>query len=180
MSVSYLRLQEGESAVIRPVRRLFSFFRHYKPIQAIVSIDVVMKRLDPFVVKGDLAYRRHAIYILDRNDGDSLKIYEFGNTILNELKKHMICLNSNNPTGKNGANFRISRCGRYTSTCYEVTMEEKNSLSEKDIDHIKDNIVPFSDIYKYTALSELQEMYDNIYEYDEMPVLSVDEFDKEL
>lgn len=160
----HVRLQEGTPSRLRLVDKPFKFWRHYDPIMAIspgYADDVCWQA-------GHQPRERYAIRVLDRSDGNKLKILEGGPSIFNDFKGYFELTSGKDPGGQNGPDWLIKveipmgKNGRKDRrmTKYHVMRDEKAPFTKEELASIKANWFELPEMKKPHTAELIAEMFE--------------------
>jgi hypothetical protein len=160
----YMQFKEARPYTVRLVGNHVKFLRHWSPFENKdrVITNASYKDDDPAWKAGFFPRKTFAIHVIDRSDGE-LKILEKGNQIFKEFARYK-AINDINPAGKDGPDFVISveiPHGDKRQTKYAVTAKAKPApFTPEELEMIKANVYPLTDIYQSIPLQRIQELWD--------------------
>lgn len=140
VQIPYLKLEEGKPYRIRLVGKPVKFYSHFDVIRAIspgLQNDVCWQA-------GNVPRERYAILVLDRTDGNKLKVLEAGPAVFNEFKTYFELTGGKDPGDKGGPDWLIQvkiptimKDGRSfkdkRSTKYNVMRDESAPFTSEEI-----------------------------------------------
>ncbi len=162
--IEHLSLKEGVPYKIRLLGKPYRFQRHYDVIHATSpGFD-----LDAAWQAGHAPKERYAILILDRNDGNKLKVLEAGPGVFNEFKSYFE-LKQVDPGGKKGPNWiiqvkvptRIKDGKSYKDrrqTQYRIIADDPAPLNAEEAKYVQENWQEVKNIKKPTDPELIKEM----------------------
>jgi hypothetical protein len=166
--------------------------KHFKPYRA--TVQDTDKENDPAWKAGWIPSKRYAINVLDRLDGNKLKILEKGPSVFKFFYSYKVDCN-NDPSGKEGPDFMITviipkgedGMPNKLKTEYTVTHLDKAPFTKEDMKMIcetdkdgniikdektgkpKSKLFPLLDIYKSTTAEKMKQMWDAVPEDKRVP-----------
>ena len=100
---------------------------------------------------------RYAINVLDRNDGDKLKIMEFTQTVYDQIKTVCTKRQVTNPGDEFGPDFDIIVTGTKPKIKSQILIGDKNPFTDSQKEYIKANFFELKKIYKPVPSNEIEE-----------------------
>ena len=135
----FLKLKVGERAHVRLISQPYEYFQHWDPFPArSPGVDPETKKvLDPLLIADPTLKpkKRYAIWVLDRNDNNKLKIMDFSGPIYDEFVKWKKTFNDE-PGGPKGPNWYIEgTCvsGKKKDTRWTAAYLERAPLTTEEI-----------------------------------------------
>jgi hypothetical protein len=186
---------------VRLIGKAVRFLKYYKPFGkgTRVITHKSYKDEDPAWQAGFYPNDTYAIHILDRDNGNAIKILEKGKTLFKCFAQYQQ-INKTNPAGKEGPDFVITvvwpkgnkNKAQYSATATQqvsaLSAEEKEIIKKSftDIDLAtakKNNSEPLLyrliNIYKTTDLAKIKEMWNNLPESAKIPPKKEEDNDSE-
>lgn len=189
--IPYLDMSKPGKYKVRLVGPYIKCRKHFKPYRA--TVQDTDKDSDPAWKAGWVPSKRYAINVLDRLDGNKLKILEKGPSVFKFFYTYKVDCN-NDPSGKEGPDFMITVSvpmldgqPNKLKTEYTVTHLDKAPFTKEDMKMIcetdndgnvikdektgkpKSKLFPLLDIYKSTSPEKMKEMWDAIPEDKRTP-----------
>lgn len=166
-TLPYLKLEEGKPYRIRLVHKPYRFYSHFDVIRAIspgLDSDVCWQA-------GNAPRERYVILVLDRNDGNQLKILEAGPAVFNEFKTYFELTGGKDPGDKGGPDWLIQvkipvkvKDGRQFKdkrmTKYNVMRDEATPFTPEEVQYIKDNWVELSKLKAAASPEMIKAMFE--------------------
>jgi len=100
---------------------------------------------------------RYAVNVLDRNDGDKLKIMEFSQTVYDQIKTLCTKRSVSNPGDEFGPDFDIIVTGSKPKIKTQILLGDKTPFTDSQKEYIKANIFELKKIYKPVPSNEIEE-----------------------
>jgi hypothetical protein len=137
----FMKLEDGSNHV-RLVGNPYKFMQHYKPVSARCPGEGC-----PICDGGEKSKVRYVVNVLDRKDGNKLKVLELGTQVVNQIASIAQELEIN-PGHKNSVDFIIKREGKGLNTKYTVIPKDKKQFTEEEAELIKKNMYDLEEIKK--------------------------------
>lgn len=104
----FLKLEAGKKYKIRLVSRAVQYFQHWEPVICrSPGIDPKTgQTLDPLMLAGYSPKKRYAIWVIDREDGNKLKVMDFPPTLFDQFADWRANFNED-PGGPSGPDWII-------------------------------------------------------------------------
>jgi len=189
--IPYIDMSKPGKYKVRLVGPYVKCRKHFKPYRA--TVQDADKDSDPAWKAGWIPSKRYAINVLDRLDGNKLKVLEKGPSVFKFFYSYKVDLN-NDPSGKEGPDFLITvkvpmvdGQPKKMKTEYAVTHLDKAPFTKEDMKMIcetdkdgnivkdektgkpKSKLFPLLDIYKSTSPEKMKEMWEAIPEDKRVP-----------
>lgn len=146
----FLKLQAGNKYRVRLIDKPLHYFQFWEPI--IVrspGTDENGNVVCPLMQMGEVPKDRYAIWVMDRNDDNYLKIMDFPPSLFNYFKTWHEATGQN-PGGKQGCDWQITvkapqggQKKQYTK--YEALALDRTPFSEEEIASMKEGVTIYRD-----------------------------------
>lgn len=163
-SSEFLQLKSGGNYRVRPVLQPLSFQKCFNKIgtqtrSAVMSEEVAKQIKQKHPELGNPA-NRYAIYVLDRNDGNKVKIMEFTVSVYRQFCNRYQATGKDPSGGNTGGDWSIRVEGSKLTTKYYATFIEDSPLTNEEKDSIKKELngdkEKLAKIFKYNSLEEAE------------------------
>ena len=106
---TFLKLVPGNKYRIRLISKPVRYMQHWEPVICrSPGVDPESKQvIDPLMLLGYKPKKRFAIWVLDREDGNKIKLMDFPQQLLDCFSEWKAMYNNEEPGGKNGPDFVI-------------------------------------------------------------------------
>jgi hypothetical protein len=147
----FLKLEVGKKYKIRLIMKAVEYFQHFDPVACRSPGGVPtdpndpnspIKIIDPLMLQGFTPKKRYACWVMDRDDGNKLKVMDFPpslHDIFSEWRTNTP--DSADPGGVNGPDWvitlKIPPGGNKRMTKYYAQSLERSPLSEEEVKHLK-------------------------------------------
>jgi len=142
--VDFLRMKTGNTYRIRPLFYPVKFYKYFHKHEGKMRTAITgnpdtcpVKDRHPELKKASL---RYAAYVLDRNDGNKLKICEAPQSVFKPLGNSFEVTGKNPGGGKEGSDWQVKVSGVGLNTSYDVTFIENKPLTQEEKDMIKEKL----------------------------------------
>lgn len=157
---NFLALKSGNTYKIRPLLQPLNFCKYFHKVDgkmrtAVVSEEVVAQMASKHPQLNRPA-NRYAMYVLDRNDDDKIKVMEFPISVYKQFANSFQATGNEPGSNKNGSDWVIKISGSGYNTTYETTFVAGTPLTEEEVNAIKvelggdmeklATIFPFNDV----------------------------------
>lgn len=142
----FLKLKAGGKYRVRLVGRPISYLQHWEPVVCRSPYqDEDGKVIDPLMLEGKEPKKRFSAWVLDREDGDKLKVMDFPPSLFDSFKEWRGANNNDEPGGSKGCDWKIvvtlpaggdrrkTKYAAYPSAPTPFTEEELARMKEIDI-----------------------------------------------
>lgn len=105
---SFLKLEAGKRYTVRLVGKAYKYFQHWEPVvcRSPGTDPETGQVLDPLMQAGLEPKLRYSIWVLDRNDGNKLKLMDFPSTLFKTFLEWKEAYNED-PGGIQGTDWNI-------------------------------------------------------------------------
>ncbi len=161
----FLKLKTGNTYRIRPVFDPVKFFKYFhkndKRLRTAICAkpDVCPVRdRHPELKKPSL---RYAAYVIDRNDGNKVKILEAPQSVFRPIGSSFEATGKNPGSGKDGSDWQIKVTGTGLNTTYDVAFAGNTPLNQEERASIKEaldgDMKKLQKLYKVDTADEIEE-----------------------
>ncbi len=138
---NFLALKSGNTYKIRPLLQPLNFHKYFHKVDgkmrtAVVSEEVVAQMAAKYPDLGKPA-NRYAMYVLDRNDNNQIKVMEFPISVYKQFSNSFQATNNEPGSKVNGSDWMIKISGTGFNTTYETTFIANTPLTEEEINVVK-------------------------------------------
>ena len=138
----FLKLEAGKKYKVRLVGKPASYHQHWEPVICrSPGVDPETKKtLDPLMLQGFTPKKRFAMWVLDREDGNKLKIMDFPSVLFDQFAEWKASANED-PGGANGPDWSIKLDipgGDRRRTKYKATSLAQTPLTDEELKAIKE------------------------------------------
>ena len=137
----FLALKSGNTYKIRPLFKPLNFYKYFHKVDgklrtAIVSEEIV-SQLSAMHPELNKPANRYAMYVLDRNDDNKVKIMEFSVSVFKNFSNRFQLTGEEPGSNKNGSDWAIKVSGSGFSTVYETTFIKNTPLTNDEVEAVK-------------------------------------------
>jgi hypothetical protein len=138
----FLKLEAGKKYRIRLIGKPACYNQHWEPVICrSPGVDPDTKKtLDPLMLQGFTPKKRFAMWVIDREDGNKLKIMDFPPVLFEQFAEWKTSVNED-PGGQNGCDWSIKLeipGGDRRRTKYKATSLAQTPLTEEELKAIKE------------------------------------------
>jgi len=160
--VKYLKFEDGKRYRIRLISKPVAYQQHWKPvIVRSPGTDKDGNVIDPLMQLGFKPETRYSIWILDREDNNTLKVMDFGASIYKEIVEWKVGF-SEEPGGMNGPDFQIKIEGIKRNRKYKILALERKPFTQEELDMFKQSKLreKLEEIRKPNTPEEIRKIYE--------------------
>lgn len=137
----FLKLEAGKTYHVRLVSNAVRYFQHWEPVICrSPGIDPkTNKILDPLMQQNYAPKERYAIWVIDRDDANRLKVMDFPPVLFEQFAEWKVNFNEA-PGGPNGPNWKIKlemRGNNRRLTQYKASHLDKAPFTAEELEQIK-------------------------------------------
>lgn len=160
--IKFLKFEDNKRYRVRLISKPNHYLQHFQPIMAIspgCSEDGTV--IDPLMQMGFKPTDRYSIWVFDREDGNALKIMDFGISIYKEIVEWKVAFNEE-PGGMNGCDFQIKTEGIKRSRKYRLMALDKVPFTDEELTLIRggDLKKKLDDLRKPMTPEEIKRKYE--------------------
>jgi len=138
----FLSMKSGNTYKVRPLLDAYNFHKYFHKVDgktrtAVVTEEVVALLAAKYPSELTKPANRYAMYVIDRNDGNKIKILEFPISVY-KVFCNSFEANKKKPGSRlEGSDWLIKKSGAGLNTSYETTFVDYSPLTDEEYEALK-------------------------------------------
>lgn len=140
----FLQLKSGNTYKVRPLLDAYNFHKYFHKVEgqkmrtAIVTEETVGLMAAKYPSELNKPANRYAMYVIDRNDGNKIKIMEFPFSIYKAFCNSFDATKKMPSHKTDGSDWLIKKSGVGLNTSYETTFVTNTPLTDEEFANLKE------------------------------------------
>jgi hypothetical protein len=161
----FLTLKSGSTYKIRPLLEAYNFNKYFHKIDgkmrtAVVDDEVVSQLAAKYPSELNKPANRYAMYVIDRNDENKIKIMEFPISVYKAFCNSFDATKRKPGSRQDGSDWLIKKTGTGLNTSYETTFVDYTPLTEDEYEKFKKvlggDLQRIAAIFPFSTLEEAE------------------------